>query len=216
MDISQQIIEVERNFPLLIFSPEKNEFSGEIFISETDSYQIRIDIKSYPKFFPGVYETEERIPNKPDRHIYTNTSGCCLTTNAKAQILLKTKIKSLNLFVKDIVIPYLQNNSYFEIHKKYKTSEYDHHHQGVVDSYKDILQINDELIIAKTIYHRLNNPKLKIHQPCFCGSGIKLKNCSRSAHDKAYRDFKLIDKELLEFDFRQNFYPLLKQKGILK
>jgi len=216
MDIRLQITEVEKKYPTLTYSPEKNEFSGEIFISDSDSYQIRIELNPYPRFFPSLFETAERIPIKADRHMYTDTGSCCLTTKARAQILLKTKIKTLKDFVKDIVIPYLQNNSYYEINKKYKTSEYDHYHQGVVDSYKDILQITDELIIAKTIYNRLKSPKLKIHHPCFCGSGIKLKNCSRGIHDKAYREFKFIDKDLLESDLAQNFIPLLERKGKLK
>lgn len=213
MDISQQINEVERCFPSLIFSPEKNEFSGELYISELDPYQIRIVLNPYPRIFPDLFETEERIPNKPDRHIYTDTGACCLTTKAKAQVLLNTKIKTLKDFIKEIVIPYLQNNSYYEINKKYKTDEYAHFQQGVVDSYKDILKINDELIIGKTIYNRLLNPKLNIHQPCYCGSGIKLKKCSKSTHDIAYREFKLIDKEILFGDLENNFMPLLKQKG---
>lgn len=216
MEICKQINEVERCFPSLTFSPEKNEFSGELNISDSDSYQIRIDLNPYPKLFPYLFETEERIPIKPDRHIYTDTGACCLTTKAKAQVLLKSKIKTLKDFIKEIVIPYFQNNSYFEINKKYITDEYAHSYQGVVDSYKDILKINDELIIGKTIYNRLNNPKLKIHHQCYCGSGVKLKNCFGSLHDKAYREFKLIDKEILKVDLYHNLIPLLKNKGMIK
>jgi hypothetical protein len=216
MDIKQQILEVEKCYPLLAYSPEKNEFSGEIFISDSDSYQVKIELNPYPSFFPSLYETEERIPNKPDRHIYTNTGSCCLTTNAKSQILLKTKIKTIKCFIKEIVIPYLQNNSYYEINKCYKTSEYDHYYKGVIDGYKDILHIDNELLIVKTIHDRLINPKLKIHQPCYCGSNIKLKKCTQGLHDRAYRDFKLIDKQLLINDLEINFKPFLKEKGLIK
>ena len=216
MDISNQIKEVIWAFPLLKYSPERNELFGELYISEFDSYQIRIDLNPYPKFFPNLYETEERIPNKLDRHIYTDTGSCCLTTRAKAQVLLKTKISSLKIFIKEIVIPYLQNNSYFEINKRYKTDEYAHHHQGVIDSYKDILKITDEKLLALTLNNRLNSPKLKIHHLCYCGSGIIMKKCSNGLHDKAYRDFKLIDKELIYNDLRLHFIPILKQKGFIK
>lgn len=215
MDIKEQVSEVLKCYPTMQYSSERNELSGELFISDYDSYQIRIDLTPYPRLFPNVFEIDERIPNKPSRHIYTDTGGCCLTTKAKAQILLKTKIKSLKEFVRDIVIPYLQNNSYFEINKKYKTEEYAHHHQGIVDGYKDILRINNETLIAKIIYHRINQPKLKIYLPCYCGSGLKLKNCSKGIHEKAYRDFKLIDKELLAHDLYQTICPMLKEKGIL-
>jgi hypothetical protein len=173
MHFKDQITEVLKTYPSLQYSFERNELSGELFISDFDSYQIRIELNPYPKFFPRLFETEERIPNKLDRHIYTNSNACCLTTNAKAQVLLNTKIKSLKVFIQEIVIPYLQNNSYYEINKKYKTDEYSHSHQGIVEGYKDILKIENEKLIALVIYKKLYCLKLKIHHPCYCGSGLK-------------------------------------------
>lgn len=215
MDIKQQIEEVKRFYPCLVFSPEKNEFSGEIYITKSDSYHIKIDLGPYPNYFPALFEIDERIPRKPDRHIYINTGACCLTTLAKSQILLKTKIKTLRDFIKEIVIPYLQNNSFYELHGRYNTLEYPHHHQGVVDGYKDILKISDEFILAKVIFNRINGTRLKIHHLCYCGTGVKLKKCTNGLHDQSYREFKLIDKKLVEIDFTSHFLPLLKEKGYI-
>lgn len=210
MDINQQIIEVQKSYPTLKFSPETNQFSGELFITSNDSYMICLDINPYPQFFPNVYEKGERIPIKADRHMYTNTGSCCLTTKSRAQILLKTKVKTLKCFVSDIVIPYFQNNSYYELNKCYKTEEYSHGIKGDLEGYADILQISNVRIILKTIYDRINGDKLKIHDKCYCGSGLKMKNCFHGTHDLAYRNFKMIDIDVLKYDLN-SFLPLLEQ-----
>jgi hypothetical protein len=216
MDIKQQVAEVLATYKSLKYSPENNEISGELFISPTDSYSIRIEIGQYPQYLPNLFETDDRIPKKADRHIYTNTGGCCLTTSAKGQILLKTKVKSLKTFIKEIVVPYLQNNSYYELNKKYKTEEYPHDFQGIMDGYKDILNIKDERLIVSVISNRIQRKKIKIHDICFCQSGNKLKRCEQGKHDRAYREFKLIDKNLLIHDLFKVLYPLLLDKGLTK
>ncbi len=200
MDIKQEINEVLLKYKTLSYNSNSNHISGELFISKDDSYDILIDLSSYPSSFPNVFETSERIPIKVDRHIYTDTGSCCLTTKAKAQVLLKTQITSLTIFIKEIVIPYFQNNSYFEINKKYKTDEHSHGVLGIVEGYRDILKMNKDYLIAKLMYNRINGEKLKIHNNCYCGSGITLKKCTSGLHDKHYRLFKKIDKPLLEYD----------------
>ncbi len=205
MDINVEIEDVLLNHPSLNYDTEKNHLEGELFISDNDSYELIIDLNSYPKSFPIVYETGERIPKKMDRHIYTDTGSCCFTTRAKAQILLRTKVKSLLIFINNIVIPYLQNNSYFEINKKYKTAEYSHGPLGAVESYRDILDLEIDMLIAQLIYRRVKGEKLSIRDACYCGSGIPLKKCNKGKHDKCYRAFRKIDKEILEGDLYTDF-----------
>lgn len=216
MDIKKEIDVVLSSYPLLNYNGDKNEFIGELFITNSDSYEIRIDLTPYPRFFPNVYELDGRIPNKPHRHIYTDTGSCCFTTRAKAQILLNSKIKNLSLFIKNIVIPYFQNNSYFEINKEYKTDEHSHDSKGVVEGYRDILQLTNDVLIAQFIYRRINGEKLTIRDNCYCGSGTALKKCSEGNHDKAYRDFKKIEKEVLSIDLEHRFFPYLKSIGAIK
>ncbi|WP_075603785.1 hypothetical protein [Saccharicrinis aurantiacus] len=200
MDIRKQIEEVLRHYSGLSYCINNNTIDGELFITEDDSYDVSIHIKPYPKHFPRVFETGERIPPKVSRHIYSDTKSCCLSTQAKAQILLKTKITSLHLFIKEIVIPYFQNNSYFEINGKYKTDEYAHDKSGVIEGYRDILQSNNDYLIAKLMAGRIEGTKLRLHNRCYCGSGLSLKKCNNSQHYKCYKDFRKIDKDVLMND----------------
>jgi hypothetical protein len=215
MDINHQIQDVLKAYPTLDFDQTRNMFVGELFISKYDYYDLEIDISPFPRFFPDVYEVGERIPKKADRHIYVNSETCCLSTSAKAQILLKTKIGNLRLFIKDILIPYLQNNSYFEINKRYRTDEYAHGGIGIIQGYMDILkmdinQIDDVLKCALLMDESINGKKLNVHDQCYCRSGMKLKNCKNGSHYSAYRDFRNIEVGLLNSDLRTYFEPILE------
>jgi hypothetical protein len=217
MDINYQIRDVLKAYQTLEFDQVRNRLVGELFISRHDSYDLEIDISPFPMFFPDVYEVGERIPKKMDRHIYVDSGTCCLSTSAKAQVLLKTKIGSLKLFIKDILIPYLQNNSYFEINKRYQTDEYAHGPIGIIQGYMDILkmdinQINDVLKCALLMDERIKGEKLNVHNPCYCGSEMKLIKCKNGIHHSAYRDFRKIDVEVLNFDLVKYFAPLFNKK----
>lgn len=211
MDINKEIDEVLFLYKTLSYKSSTNQISGELFIGKNDSYYILIELNSYPSIFPTVFETGERIPKKAHRHIYTDTGSCCLTTQAKAQVLLKTQITSLTLFLKEIVIPYFQNNSYFEINKKYKTDEYSHGGSGIVEGYRDILKMSNDYLITKLIYERIMGGKLNIRNNCYCGSSISLKKCNQGLHDMSYRNFKKINIELLEHDLLTSFKSFLKK-----
>lgn len=200
MDIKTQIEEVLKNYAGLSYDEINNSIDGELFISEDDSYDVSIHLEPYPRHFPRVYETGERIPPKVSRHIYSDTKSCCLSTQAKAQILLKTKISRLHSFIKEIVIPYFQNNSYFEINGKYKTDEYAHDKRGVIEGYRDILQTNNDYLIARLIAGRIKGQKLRLHDLCYCGSGLSMKKCNNYIHYKCYKDFRKIETDVLMND----------------
>lgn len=201
MDIEKEVEAVVIKYTGLSYNIERNELSGELSISDSDSYEVLIDLNPFPKFFPVVHETEERILRKPYRHIYTDSGSCCFMPASKSQVLLKTKIKSVLDFVQEIMIPYFQNNSFYELNGRYNTEEHSHTRFGVIEGYQEILQIENPYIIAEIVRRRILGEKLKIHDPCFCRSGQKMKSCQSGRHDKCYREFKLIDKELLYNDF---------------
>lgn len=210
MEFKSQISDVLKYFPNLSFNEINNSFDGELFISKDDSYDVSIELEPYPKHFPRVFETGERIPRKVSRHIYSDSGSCCLSTKAKAQILLKTQIKTLYLFVKEIVVPYFQNNSYFELTGHYKTKEFSHNKLGIIEGYRDILQTNNDYHIAQVILHRIERKKLKMHDLCYCGSGQFIKRCNNGKHYNCYKVFRKIDIDVLQNDLIV-FIELLKQ-----
>ena len=211
MDIRQEIDEVLLKYPTLIHHLEDNSISGELFLPDGDSYGILIDLNYYPENFPMVLETGGRIPKKLDRHIYTDSGSCCFTTAAKAQVLLRTKITSLVKFIDEIVIPYFQNNSFYELNNKYCFEEYEHGSLGVVQSYQDILGVKSLSFIGKLILQRLRNEKLTIRDVCYCNSGQRLKKCNSGLHCKKYRLFRMIDKKILLNDI-YHFVKILEKQ----
>lgn len=209
MDIRDEIDNLLSKYSTLSYNEKEGYLEGEVFIDDFDSYNVKILLGEYPVRFPVVFETDERIPRKVYRHIYSNSGSCCFTTQAKAQILLKTKIRSLTCFVKEILIPYFQNNSYYEINGCYQTEEYSHDKSGVIEGYIDILKTDKLSSIAELIYGRINGEKLSIRNECYCGSGVKLKKCNHGKHDICYREFRMIDILTLKADFI-TFYNYLK------
>ena len=200
MDIRHEIEEVLKKYPALIHHLENNSLSGELFLPEGDSYEILMFLNNYPDHFPIVIETGGRIPKKLDRHIYTDSGSCCFTTAAKAQILLKTKIISLVKFIDEIVIRYFQNNSFYELNNKYCFEEYEHGSLGIIQSYQDILGIQEVQSIIRLIIQRLKDKKLTIRDECYCGSKLTLKKCNGGIHCKNYRLFRMVDKSILRSD----------------
>lgn len=209
MELKSQIEEVLKNYSSLSFNEINNSFDGELFISKYDSYDVSIELEPYPKNFPRVFEVSERIPRKVTRHTYSDSGSCCLSTQAKGQILLKTEILTLYLFVKEIVIPYFQNNSYYEINGEYKTSEYSHNALGIIEGYRDILQTNNDRNITILMYQRIKGNKLRLHNLCYCGSRQALKKCNSGKHFSCYKEFRKIDIEQLVFDM-EPFMKLLE------
>jgi hypothetical protein len=191
------IRELEQKYGLQ-FNKSKLEFSGNIFIEENDCYQISINITPYPNSFPIVKELGERIPFNIDRHKYSDAS-CCLTTKAKEQLLLKKKIKTLDSFIANIVIPFFQNNSYFEINNEYINGDYKHGIIGVFEAYKEITNITDTKLLLDFLYNRIIRKKYRRSDLCFCKSGTKFKGC----HLSNYNDLFLIDKEIIIADIKQ-------------
>ncbi len=198
------------------YNEVSHELSGVIYITPDDFYEVRIALQRFPARFPVVIETEERIPKKEDRHIYPEGGSLCFTTRAIEEILLKTKITDLQSFIRDILIPYLQNNSLYEIHGKYFDQEYEHGAPGILQGYQDILDIQNPVMIAKIMIAHANGEKIKAHDKCYCGMGLSLLRCSNGDHRRNYKNFKLIDKRILLSDLENHLIPLIELINSIK
>ncbi|OIQ22184.1 MAG: hypothetical protein BM557_02070 [Flavobacterium sp. MedPE-SWcel] len=200
MDIKVQIEDVLSFHKGLEYKPENNSLEGELFLPDGDSYDVVINLNSYPRLFPIVYETGGRIPVKMDRHVYPESGSLCFTTRARCQILLKTIIKSLLDFINEILIRYLENNSIYEIDKKYPTEEYPHGKRGRIEGYKDILELDDVISTARAMLMACLERPLVIHQNCYCGSKRRLRKCCRKKHLANLRKLYLVDVDILNQD----------------
>lgn len=197
MDINNQIKQVLQKHKELKLIKDSYTLYGNLLISEEDSYEVKIDFKNFPTYFPIVHEISDRIPKKVERHIYSDTGSCCFTTRAKADIFLETQVFTLLDFIDKIVLPYFENNSYHEINGRYHGEEHSHNKKGIIEGYYDILGITDIVAVSKLILNRLNGQKLKLKNKCYCGSEDSLKKCKSGLHERKYRHFRKIRKETL-------------------
>lgn len=196
------------NYPFLNFIKEERTFTGYICIDDDDRYYLSIDISSFPKRFPKVIEINERIPRKADRHI-NNDNSLCFTTKTNEEILLKTAVTDIEAFFKQILIPYLINNSYYEINKEYKYGEYSHNaiHSiletyndfiSIYVMYKEILGVDNFELISNILRNIVQGKKYRPNELCYCGSNKKIKKCKN--HENGYRKVKKISSHKLSFD----------------
>ncbi len=189
---------INRKYPFLQYNKKEKAFIGYIYIDEDDKYKLRIEIEKFPDSFPRVFEIEERIPRKVDRHI-NNDNTLCFTTKPNEEILLKTLITSIEDFIEKILIPYLVNNSYYEINGEYMFGEYNHHPQiSIYETYKDLLGINNHYHIANILKEVASGKKYRPNDICYCGSNKKIKKCGN--HENAYRKLKKINSKRLLSD----------------
>lgn len=205
---NNQVIEILREHPSLEFNHREGILKGTINIDKIyfDFYDIIIDLNSFPKRFPDVWEVGERIPRKMDRHIYTDTNSCCFTTRAKEQILLRKHIKTVPEFFTKILIPYFLNNSYFEVTGKYMHGEYAHDVLGIIEAYQDIVNTTNLNILIDIMVKRIKKYKFRVNELCFCDNGKKIKKC----HLWNFYDLCLIDNEVVKHDLNKIFTFLKK------
>ncbi|MEM6684649.1 MAG: hypothetical protein AAF617_02545 [Bacteroidota bacterium] len=201
MRIKDQIEKVQIAFPELIYNEEAHTLKGELEAFPNDVYTVLIELDPWSTHFPRVYEIGERIPKKIDRHVYTTKGNCCFTTPRLEEIYLKTKVKTLLQFVQHIVLPYLQNNSYYEHYQEYKFGEFSHT-DSTLESYQTLLGVEDRMLIYNILLNYYNGKKLTAKSDCYCGSKRTLRKCTKGNHKRGYELLKYIDKEHMASDIK--------------
>src|SRR5690606_27063771 len=93
-----------------------------------------------------------RIPRTSDRHCYSEEGSLCFTTPPIEEILLKTRIRRLSDFFDEILVPFLTNNSYFEINGEYKSETFAHGKiLSLLQTYKKLLLLDDAQTVLSTL-----------------------------------------------------------------
>lgn len=192
-------------FPDWEYNPKQRTFSGYFPISDGDRYYLEMDVTPFPDRFPRVLELNERIPPIANRHV--NKDGTlCFASPLDTELALINQIKSITDFIDLILIPYLENNSYFELNKKYKFGERLH---NLIDaefhSYQDQLDLGNAGITLNTIKSLKDRVKIRPNDKCYCGSGIKIKDCKdhqerykklrdSRLHNRIVKDYQMMEK----------------------
>lgn len=194
--MNDDIRKVLDEHPTLEFDQVNRRFVGRIYIdaAKFDSYGVDIRLTRYGKSFPKVFETDERIPREPDRHVNSDGS-LCFSTPARIEILRSNQVRTLLQFVNLILIPYLQHNSYYEINGTY-ISEFSHNRViASFETFKEISGLDEPELIIKLIERVENGLRIRPNEECYCGSRKKIKKCGN--HNQSYEDIKRLGKESL-------------------
>jgi len=149
-----------------------------------DSYSVRIIPQpDYPNRFPFVFESMGKIPINIDWHVFSDGHFCLCTMPEE---LLKCKNGfTLCDFVETEVKPYLFNQT-FRREYGFFNQERKHGFEGELASYKEILELNDVIKVARFFSFLLKRREPGRTEICFCGSYKKYRKC----HRQTYRIFE--------------------------
>jgi len=148
----------------------KTEYRGILF---QDSFNLEINFPvDYPEKSPTVKELDNKIP----AFFHRNSDGyLCLCTPVE-QHLTFSQAPTLENFMLNLLNPYLLSWLWYDRFNKTPWGERKHGYIGLVESYQDLLKLND---IRHTISFMVEFVKNKLHhkENCPCGSGRLFRKC---------------------------------------
>lgn len=167
--------EIDDGFPVIAGDLILKDQNEEVI----DGYKILIKpTVEYPFRFPHVFETEGRLPNNIDWHVF-NDGHCCIKSIPEEIIICRKGI-NLHSFIRDQVIPYFFNQKYRELNG-YFLKERSHGVEGWIEYFEEIFNTKNLEIIYKGLLFLLERNEPNRVSKCFCGSGLKYRKCHRTA-----------------------------------
>ncbi|WP_113651990.1 SEC-C domain-containing protein [Pedobacter namyangjuensis] len=160
-----------------------------------DSYSIAIlATDGFPRDFPLVFETGNKIPKNYDWHVYETDGHCCIKTIPEEMLACKKGI-TLNSFIETEIKPYLFNQTFRRVNG-YFYQERSHGLTGWIEYFKEVFKTANPKTIVDGLKFVSKNEKPNRSALCFCGSGIKYRKCHREAYENLSKlspsDFDLI------------------------
>jgi len=164
-----------------------------------DSFEVDIRFTSkFPREYPLVFETGGRFSrDNPELHFFTNES-LCLNVIQEEIITTRQGISTID-FINNVLIPNLAWRVCKLEGLTTELKEYRHGLNGVIDSYKEKLNVSSNIQMVKFLGLYLLNKLPERNKPCFCGSTINFKKCHYRYLDYLKQiDSKLIRQHLLD------------------
>lgn len=160
-------------------------FSGNYYLTDKEgrlikSFNIKISpLKKYPNAVPIVFSTGDEIEKIDDYHISKEGIICFDHTYTL------NKLASEGLRLYDFIEFYFPKYfSWVLLKQNDKTEnlkEWAHQDGGTIQYFQEILGIDDIDKISDFLDNYLRIRKPSRNEKCYCGSGMKLKNCHLNA-----------------------------------
>lgn len=173
-----------------------------------DIFNVEINIPlNYPDKLPIAKEVKNQIPTFFHKN---KDNTLCLETPIELRILFNEQ-PSLLGFIDNCLIPYLAAVQYWERKGKMPFGERKHFGEGILQSYRKLFGVKDELTIF-ILLGLLANGDLSIRQKCFCGSSKRFGGC----HKKKLKKIRRIQsKDDFYYEYKQVFLSFSNQKKIM-
>lgn len=213
MPASRERDHLSETFPTLTLDTARvpARVTGIMWIEPGLGFTINLEIPgNYPCGIPKLWCNQREIPWEIDRHVCRNGLAClCVTSEYRMHWPPRSDLTD---FLTTLVRPYLVAQAYYQSHGHWPFShERSHGARGVFEAFEDFLSplgsVNHTSIVDfMLLLARKTHPKG--HEPCPCGSRIKLRNCHRSLL-MALR--QIVDPELVQADLQLLAY--LQRQG---
>lgn len=185
-------------FPKLSCSEEKTgwRINGDMDICDFkgnywNTFNIEIWVPgTYPRCKPQVWERSNILKREMNWHI-TEDGECCIDIEHRLE-MYRTRGMDILDFIKNKVYPFFVNQVYKEGKGQYASGEYEHDFDGVVQFYKEDLNIHNPELAVKILQKLIENDLPQRNEICICG-GKKYKEC----HYRSVEFLKLIPQERL-------------------
>lgn len=152
-------------------------------------YYINLSFKN--NGLPQLRMKSEEVQITNDRHFNLYDKTACLCGPSEEDNYLKRDI-TLQLFIEELVLPFLYGQKYYDQFEKWPWHEYSHGILGALESYyfdDDVQSIefclekikNDTQVWESFLAFLRKKRKKKGHEPCICGSNKDIRNCHSDA-----------------------------------
>lgn len=182
-DFNNDIKQVLKKYELLKYYPHDKCLNGDIeLISESgkfiDIFNVVIKIpEGFPRCFPKVLETEEKIPRSKMRHVMPYTNILCLAVPIEEYLVCSNGITIL-WFIDNVLVPRLCEEFRVNNGENYQR-EYSHDFGGIWEFLMKKLETKniDHVLIFMKVLATKKTPKG--NSPCLCGSNKPFRLCHK-------------------------------------
>lgn len=197
-----ELADAIRAFPTLQITVKnaKQILAGTLAIIDSEGkhwedYNIEIHCcDEFPKRFPILFETSNKIPKIGDWHIYEDTLSCCVKVIPEEILRCKEGI-TVTEYIREEVLPYLFNQTHRRVEGYYVNGAYSHNEFGIYEFYAALLKTGND--IRRTVqlmeYIAMHEKPLRTSR-CFCGNGQKFRHC----HREAFNTLKKIGDDIVQ------------------
>lgn len=140
-----------------------------------DSFELRIEVPSYPENLPRVFEMGGRIPRELDNHVLPD-GALCLGSPLRLRLKIGRQLRLLS-FANECIVPYLYATSRLPAEGTFIFGELAHGNPGRWSDYRDILGVADDTRLLAALLILSIKPTSADRHPCPCGCGRRLAVC---------------------------------------